>query len=151
LINKYHPESKQEKEDLAHGYCCHDKEKYAKVQFPSMDSLCIADNPSLRTHKKPLFVKFSLNHVLAFIEEKKAKLIVIAHDIDPIELDYLLTLCHKMGVPYVIMKGKALLGAIMHKKMATVLAIQEVKSKDQGSWQHGQGQFVCVFASSQGV
>jgi large subunit ribosomal protein L7Ae len=36
-----------------------------------------------------------------------------------------------MGVPYVIVKGKARLGTVVHKKTAAVLAIQEVKSEDQ--------------------
>lgn len=34
------------------------------------------------------------------------------------------------GVPYVIVKGKARLGTVVHKKTATVFAIQEVK----GDW-----------------
>ena len=51
---------------------------------------------------------------------------------DPIELVvFLPALCRKMGVPYVIVKGKARLGTVVHKKTAAVLAIQEVKSEDQ--------------------
>jgi len=57
---------------------------------------------------------------------------VIAHDVDPIELVvFLPALCRKMGVPYVIVKGKARLGTVVHKKTAAVVAIQEVKSEDQ--------------------
>merc|ERR1711918_110653 len=36
--------------------------------------------------KKPLCVKMVINHVTTLIEEKKAKLVVIAHDVDPIEI-----------------------------------------------------------------
>jgi large subunit ribosomal protein L7Ae len=36
-----------------------------------------------------------------------------------------------MGVPYVIVKGKARLGTVVHKKTAAVVAIQDVKSEDQ--------------------
>jgi hypothetical protein len=36
-----------------------------------------------------------------------------------------------MGVPYVIVKGKARLGTVVHKKTAAVLALQDVKSEDQ--------------------
>merc|ERR1711934_226848 len=36
--------------------------------------------------KKPISVKMGLNHVSTLVEEKKAKLVVIAHDVDPIEV-----------------------------------------------------------------
>jgi large subunit ribosomal protein L7Ae len=36
-----------------------------------------------------------------------------------------------MGVPYVIVKGKARLGTVVHKKTAAVLTVQDVKSEDQ--------------------
>jgi large subunit ribosomal protein L7Ae len=81
---------------------------------------------------KLLFVKYGLNHIVALIEAKKAALVVIAHDVDPIELVvFLPALCRKMGVPDVILKGKASLGTVVHKKMAAVVALQEVKSEDQ--------------------
>ncbi|XP_024178223.1 60S ribosomal protein L7a-like [Rosa chinensis] len=42
----------------------------------------------------------------------KAQLVVIAHDVDPIELVvWLPALCKKMEIPYCIVKGKARLGA----------------------------------------
>ena len=36
-----------------------------------------------------------------------------------------------MGVPYAIVKGKARLGTVVHKKTAAVLALTEVKSEDK--------------------
>ena len=73
-----------------------------------------------------------MNHCVALIEAKKASLVVIAHDVDPIELVvFLPALCRKMGVPYVIVKGKARLGTVVHKKTAAVLTIQEVRSEDE--------------------
>lgn len=52
-------------------------------------------------------IKFGLKHVTTLIEEQKASLVVIAHDVTPIELVvWLPALCRKMGVPYCIMKGK---------------------------------------------
>ncbi len=86
----------------------------------------------MQDSKKPLFVKYGLNHIVALIEAKKASLVVIAHDVDPVELVvFLPTLCRKMGVPYVIVKGKARLGTVVHKKTAAVVALQDVKSEDQ--------------------
>jgi len=67
------------------------------------------------------------------IESKKAKLVVIAHDVDPIELVlWLPALCRKKQVPYVFVKSKSRLGAVVHKKTATALAFTEV-SKDDAS------------------
>ena len=37
---------------------------------------------------KPLTVKYGINHITALIENKKASLVVIAHDVDPIEVIY---------------------------------------------------------------
>jgi hypothetical protein len=60
--------------------------------------------------KTPLFTKYRLNH----IEAKKAELVVITHDVDPVELViFLPALFHKIGVPYVIVKGKARLGTVV--------------------------------------
>ena len=81
--------------------------------------------------KKPYVAKYGLNHVVGLIENKKASLVLIANDVDPIELVvYLPALCRKMGIPYVIVKGKARLGTVVHKKTAAVVALQDVKSED---------------------
>jgi len=64
---------------------------------------------------KPLNIKFGLNHVTELVEEGKAKLVVIAHDVDPIELMiFLPALCRKKGIPYCFVKGKARLGKLVH-------------------------------------
>ena len=115
LLNKYRPESKQEKK--------------ARLQT---EAAAAAESKDKKDDKKPLFVKYGLNHIVALIEAKKASLVVIAHDVDPIELViFLPALCRKMGVPYVIVKGKARLGTVVHKKAAAVVALQDVKSEDQ--------------------
>jgi len=115
LHTRYRPETRQEKKTRL--------ETVAKAA---------AEQKEPTKDKKPLFVKSGLNHCVALIEAKKASLIVIAHDVDPIELVvFLPALCRKMGVPYVIVKGKARLGTVVHKKTAAVLALQDVKSEDQ--------------------
>ncbi len=68
--------------------------------------------------KKPVVVKFGLNHVTTLIEQGKAQLVVVAHDVDPIELVvWLPALCKKMGVPYCIIKVRGL-GAQGRRAMA---------------------------------
>lgn len=65
--------------------------------------------------KKPIVVKYGINHITQLIESGKAQLVVIAHDVDPIELVvWLPALCKKMGVPYCIVK----VGTILHKACA---------------------------------
>jgi len=82
--------------------------------------------------KKPITIKYGLNHVTALIEAKEAKFVVIAHDVDPIELViWLPALCRRMEVPYVIVKGKERLGKLVRKKTASVLALTEVKTEDR--------------------
>jgi large subunit ribosomal protein L7Ae len=50
--------------------------------------------------------------------QNKAQLVVIAHDVDPIELVvWLPALCRKMEVPYCIVKGKARLGSVCFTPM----------------------------------
>ena len=57
--------------------------------------------------KKPVVVKYGLNHITGLVESKKASLVVIAHDVDPIEMVvWLPALCKRMDVPYVIVKVK---------------------------------------------
>lgn len=83
---------------------------------------------------KPVVVKYGINHVTALIEKKKAKLVVIAHDVTPIELVvWLPALCRKLDVPYLIVKGKARLGTVVHQKTATALVLTEVKKEDNSA------------------
>jgi len=82
--------------------------------------------------KKPKFVKYGLKHVTALVESRKARLVIIANDVDPLELVlWLPTLCKKKDIPYIIVKGKAALGRIVHKKTAAALAITDVKKDHQ--------------------
>jgi large subunit ribosomal protein L7Ae len=63
-------------------------------------------------------------------------LVVIAADVDPIELVlWLPHLCKKQQVPYCIVGSKALLGQFVGKKTATCVALTEVRPEDKGSLQ----------------
>jgi len=56
-----------------------------------------------------------LNHVTHLVEQKKARLVVIAHDVDPIEtVLWLPALCRKQEVPFCFIKGKERLGKLVH-------------------------------------
>ena len=120
LLNKYRPETKAEK-----------KERLTKEATAVSEGKKKED-----VSKKPYVAKYGLNHVVGLIENKKASLVLIANDVDPIELViFLPALCRKMGVPYVIVKGKARLGTVVHQKTAAVLALTEVRSEDKNELQ----------------
>lgn len=116
LLNKYRPETKAQKKDRL-----------------KTEAQAVADGKKKEdASKKPYTVKYGLNHVVGLIENKKAALVLIPNDVDPIELVvYLPALCRKMGVPYAIIKGKARLGTVVHKKTAAVVALTEIKQEDK--------------------
>lgn len=85
--------------------------------------------------KAPNQLKFGLKHVTTLIEEKKAELVLIACDTDPIELVlWMPALCRKMDVPFMIVKNKARLGALVHQKNATCLCLTSVEKEDKAQF-----------------
>jgi len=100
LLHKYRPESRQEKKArlLALGEV---KAKGAEVPKAS----------------KPTVAKYGLNHVTQLVEQKKAQLVVIAHDVDPVELVvWLPTLCKKNGHSLLYCERKSPFGNCCQKK-----------------------------------
>ncbi|KAK2119902.1 60S ribosomal protein L7A [Saguinus oedipus] len=83
--------------------------------------------------KRPPVLPEGVNTVTTLVENKQAQLVVIAYDVDPIELAVLPALCRKMGVPYCIIKGKARLGCLVHRKTCTTVTFTNVNSEDKGA------------------
>jgi len=92
------------------------------------------DNKKTVTTKRPVQILSGLQEVTRAVESKKAKLVVIANNVDPLELVmWLPSLCRANKVPYAIVKDKARLGEAVHQKVCAVAAITEVASEDEGT------------------
>jgi len=114
LCGKYSPETKEAKKNRL------------------MEAAQLKKSGQESKTKKPQVLKYGLKHVTTLIEEKQAKLVVIAHDVEPIELVcWLPALCRKKDVPYCILKGKGRLGKLVHKKFASCVALTSIRQEDQ--------------------
>jgi len=115
LLNKYRPETKKAKAERL---------KKAAAEL-------------VATGKKddsapPAVVKFGLKHVTALVETKKAKLVLVACDVDPIELVvWLPALCRKFEVPFMVVQSKSRLGEVVGQKTATCVALTRVNKEDE--------------------
>ena len=110
ILEKYTPETKKEKKERLKNEAKEEKGKEKK------------------DGKKPIVLKYGLNHVTYLVEQKRAKLALIAADVDPIEtVVFLPTLCKTMDVPYAIVSSKARLGNLVGKKTTTCLALTDFK------------------------
>ena len=99
-----------------------------------------------------MVIKFGLNHVTTLVEQKLAKLVVIAHDVVPIEMMvFLPALCRKMEVPYCFVKGKARLGTFVHQKNTTCLALTEVRKEDLNDLENLRTFFKGTFNENVGI
>jgi large subunit ribosomal protein L7Ae len=115
LLSKYRPETQAEK----------------KKRLTALAAEKVAGK-DVSEQKPPAVLKMGLKHVTGLVESKKAKLVVIASDVDPIELVvWLPALCRKMEVPYMIVNNKGRLGALVHKKTASCLALTRVNKEDE--------------------
>jgi len=115
LLDKYRPESKLEK----------------KTRLRLRAEERAKGKPDAPT-KRPAVLRTGVNTVTTLVEQKKASLVVIAHDVDPIEVVlFLPALCRKMGVPYCIVKNKARLGRVVRRKTCTCVALAQTNPEDR--------------------
>merc|ERR1712157_36782 len=115
LFSKYRPESSD-----------------AKKQRIKETAAATASGAALDASKAPIVVKFGLNHVTSLIEEKKAELVLIANNVNPLELVlWLPGLYRKMQVPFMIVKDKGRLGALVYQKNAACVALTAVGKDDK--------------------
>jgi large subunit ribosomal protein L7Ae len=116
LLKKYQPENKAAKKERL------EKEATAKAA---------GESPAKTA---PVVLKFGLKHVTTLIEQKKASLVVIAHDVNPVELVvWLPALCRKMNVPFCIIKGRSRVGQLCNMKNAAVVALTKVNDEDKAA------------------
>merc|ERR1712193_12005 len=112
LLSKYSPETK--------------KDKVTRLKTAAELKASGKEVQTQKTHT----VKFGINHVTSLVENGEAKLVIIAHDVDPIELVvWLPQLCRNKNVPFVIVKDKARLGKMVHQSTASCCAFTTVKKK----------------------
>jgi len=79
-------------------------------------------------------VTYGIQEVTKSIEKKTAKLVVIASDVEPLELViWLPALCKAQGVPYAVVNGKSTLGQLVHGKTCAAVAVTTVKPQDRDS------------------
>lgn len=118
LLEKYRPETELQKKN--------------RLKARAEAKVAKGTKKETATPAKPNTIRAGTNTVTKLVEQKKAQLVVIAHDVDPIELVlFLPALCRKMGVPYCIIKGKARLGMLVRRKTCSAIAITQVDSGDR--------------------
>ena len=121
LLNKYRPETPAAK-----------KQRLKEVAAAKAAAGTTAKEEGEEgDYKRPKTIQYGLKNVTALIENKQASLVLIACDVDPIELVlWMPALCRKMQIPFMIVKDKARLGALVHMKTAAAVCLTAVDKAD---------------------
>ncbi|CAJ1017296.1 RNase P subunit Pop3/Ribosomal protein L7Ae/L30e/S12e/Gadd45 family, putative [Leishmania lindenbergi] len=110
LIKKYAPETRKARRDRLHKVAEEKKKDPRKTV----------------STRAPLAVVTGLQEVTRAIEKKQARMVVIANNVDPVELVlWMPNLCRANNIPYAIVKDMARLGDAIGRKTATCVAITE--------------------------
>lgn len=113
LLHKYRPETRIQK-----------RERLRSVAQKK------SEGGDVTPGKKPITIKYGINHITTLVEQKKAQLVIIAHDVDPIEV----SLQHIMCIYHVF----------------HALSTHYVPSRLWCSYQHCVGRWVSLTVSSKG-
>ncbi|KAI1288318.1 60S ribosomal protein L7a [Halotydeus destructor] len=118
LLDKYKPEDKTQKKQRLQATA--EAKVEGKKAAPS---------------KRPPTVRLGVNQVTTLVEQKRAQLVVVAADCDPLEIVlHLPALCRKMGIPYCIIKGgRSRLGTVARRKSVACLALVDAKPEDRSA------------------
>ena len=115
FLERYRPETKAEKQERLKNSAQKSEQSLAPAEVAS--SKCLV---------------YGIKDVTTAIESKKATLVIIAHDVDPIEIVvWLPALCRKLDIPYCIVKSKARLGHVVGLNTTTCAALTAVRQEDR--------------------
>ena len=115
FLDRYRPESKKEKQERLKNSAQKSEQSLAPAEVAS--SKCLV---------------YGIKDVTTAIESKKASLVIIAHDVDPIEIVvWLPALCRKLDIPYCIVKSKARLGRVVGLNTTSCAALTAVRQEDR--------------------
>ncbi|KAF2074654.1 hypothetical protein CYY_004049 [Polysphondylium violaceum] len=118
LLDKYRPEEQSVKKARLL------EAAKARAAAPKGEKVAKAEKPVS-------FLKHGIDIVTKLVEKKKAKLVVIAHDVDPVEIViWLPALCRRMDVPYCIVKSKSRLGQLVNLRGTSCVALTGVNNTD---------------------
>jgi len=117
FLKKYKPESPEKKAERLKQAAANKAQEKAKP----------VDEESKR-----IDIVRGIDAVVSAIEKKEAKLVVIAHDVFPIEtIVFLPALCKKMNVPYAVVKSQSRLGDLTFSKRNTCVCLTKVRKDDR--------------------